>query len=440
MNPQAQTLNRTIQNLSPTAYNLLSRTGKKLFFPSKGIVSQSAEATQHADQRYNATIGIALKDGRPIGFPSIRKYFSEELENKELFSYTGSGGNPALRRVWQERIVRLNPLLKEKPISLPIVTAGLTQALYLAAQLFIDEGQAIVLPDQLWGNYRLMMNVLTNAQLRYFPFFKAEGFNLSAYREALRKEGESTGSVRTILNFPNNPTGYAPTQNEAEGIVSVLNELAEQGIQILVILDEAYFGLFFENNVYQYSLFSMLADAHKNILSIKICGATKELFVWGFRIGFITFATQSATAEFYNALEQKAMGALRGSISNCSTPAQNIILKALISGESDDDFKANYELLQTRITEVKRVLSDSKYATMFKPYPFNSGYFMLVKLAEGLNAETLRQHLLHKDGIGVIATSESDIRIAFSCLEREHIRHVFDRLYAACQTLMQTQS
>jgi len=36
-------------------------------------------------------------------------------------------------------------------------------------------------------------------------------------------------------------------------------------------------------------LFGKLANAHPNLLAIKLDGATKELFVWGLRCGFITY-------------------------------------------------------------------------------------------------------------------------------------------------------
>ena len=38
------------------------------------------------------------------------------------------------------------------------------------------------------------------------------------------------------------------------------------------------------------SLFGKFANLHPRILWIKLDGATKEEFVWGFRTGFITFA------------------------------------------------------------------------------------------------------------------------------------------------------
>ena len=42
---------------------------------------------------------------------------------------------------------------------------------------------------------------------------------------------------------------------------------------------------------------------------------------------------------------------------------------------------------------------------------------MAIKVKD-VNPETLRQHLIEKYSIGVITLNETDIRIAFSCVEK----------------------
>ena len=63
-------------------------------------------------------------------------------------------------------------------------------------------------------------------------------------------------------------------------------------MKLVVLLDDAYFGLFYEDSIKE-SLFGLLADTHPNILPVKIDGATKENYVWGLRVGFITYAADS---------------------------------------------------------------------------------------------------------------------------------------------------
>jgi len=90
--------------------------------------------------------------------------------------------------------------------------------------------------------------------------------------------------------------------------------------------------------------------------------------------------------------------------------------------------------MKRRALELKQVLLDSKYDEVWEVYPFNSGYFMCIKL-KYVNAEHLRVHLLDKYGTGLIAIGDTDLRIAFSCIEEDDIRQLFDTILAGAKEL-----
>ena len=69
----------------------------------------------------------------------------------------------------------------------------------------------------------------------------------------------------------------------------MLREAAEDGRNLIVVTDDAYFGLFYGEDVAQESLFARLAGCHERLLAVKVDGPTKEEFVWGFRTGMLTF-------------------------------------------------------------------------------------------------------------------------------------------------------
>ena len=88
-----------------------------------------------------------------------------------------------------------------------------------------------------------------------------------------------------ILNYPNNPTGYTPTHKEVTTIVDAIKALADKGTKVIAVVDDAYYGLFYED-VYTQSLFTALTNLNSNaILPVRLDGATKEFFAWGFRVG-----------------------------------------------------------------------------------------------------------------------------------------------------------
>ena len=432
MNPLAQELNDTIQRLNPHVMNMLSALGKELFFP-KGIIAQSGEAKARA-KKYNATIGMARQDGHAMFLPSVMKSVAN-LTPDEALNYAPVTGLPALRSAWQAKILRDNPSLEGKPLSMPIVTNGLTHALSLVGDVFCNPADAILLPDKIWGNYRLTFCVRRGAEILSYPFYgEGGGFNVEAFRNALNKACEERDKVIVLLNFPNNPTGYTPTRAEAEGIAEVLIAAADGGTDIVALCDDAYYGLFYEDDAMTESLFSLLAGRHERLLAIKGDAATKEVFVWGLRIGFLSFGVGGADADspLYTAIEKKVSGAIRGAISNCSGLSQQVVLRALESPSFADERQAKRDVLCERAHEVKRVLADPKFDEICAPYDFNSGYFMCIRL-KNVTAEAVRKRLLDAYETGTIATDTQDLRVAFSCVEKDQIAGLFDAVYQAAK-------
>ena len=242
------------------------------------------------------------------------------------------------------------------------------------------------------------------------------------------------GKKFLILNFPNNPSGYTPTVQEMEAIVEVIKESAEAGNHLVVVTDDAYFGLVFEKGIAQESVFAALANLHENVLAVKVDGATKEDYVWGFRVGFITYGVKGGTPELYDALEQKTAGAIRGNISNASNLSQSLLLQAFDSEEYAEQKAQKEAIMQSRYDAVCEALKEVKYQACFSALPFNSGYFMCVQLAEGIDGEELRALLNSKYSIGVINLNNV-IRLAYSAVAASDIRTLFEGLYQACLEL-----
>jgi len=434
MNPIAHSLNQIIESGNPYLVDILSDMGKNLFFP-KGILSQSAEAKEKA-YKLNATIGIATEKGRTMHFPSVMESIYS-IRPKASITYAPSFGILELRKTWQDSLFIKNPSLSGKTISLPVVTCGITHAISMFADMWLNPGDVIVLPDMMWGNYNMILNVKKGAVICHFPLFSSEGkFNLTTFEETLRAEAEKHDKISVLLNFPNNPTGYSVTEEEGGHIVEILTSIAEAGTNVIAVTDDSYFGLFYEDQILKESLFANLCDRHPRMLAVKLDGATKENFVWGLRVGFITYGCpiNGDPLPVYDALEKKTAGSIRGSISNASHLGQTIVLKSMQGDRFMAEKEEKFKILQSRARCVKKVLSDSKYKEAWDVYPFNSGYFMCLKL-KTVNAETLRLHLLEKYGVGLISIGDKDLRIAFSCLEESDIPELFDIILKGVEDL-----
>lgn len=425
MNPIAQSLNQVIEKGNPYLMEMLSDVGKNLFFP-KGILSQSAEAKEKA-HKLNATIGIATEKGRTMIFPSVMDSICG-IRPAASLTYAPSFGIPALRKIWLDSLFIKNPSLSGKSVSLPVVTCGITHAISTFADVWLDPNDVVVLPDMMWGNYNMALNVKKGAVIRHYPMFSENGgLNLEAFEETIKAEAKKRDKISVLLNFPNNPTGYTATVEEGERIVEILTSVADEGTNVIAVMDDAYFGLFYEDQTLKESLFANLCDRHPRLLGVKLDGATKENFVWGLRVGFITYGCVIDGDEkgVYDALERKTAGSIRGAISNASHLGQTIVLKSMQDDNYTAEKEEKFEILKNRAIRVKEVLSDSRFTDAWDVYPFNSGYFMCIRL-KSVNAEALRVHLLEKYGVGLISIGEKDLRVAFSCLEENEISELFN--------------
>jgi len=425
MNPIAEELNEIIIKENIHVYEMLSAVGKNMFFP-KGILSQSAEAKEKA-HKFNATIGIATEKGQTMYLPSIMDKLTG-ISPEEALNYAPSFGIMPLRQAWKDSLFAKNPSLVGKNFSLPVVTQAITHGLSVIADMWVDPDDVIILPHMIWGNYNLIFSVRRKARISQFALFDDRGkFNLKAFETTVNAETEKNKKVIVLLNFPNNPTGYTPSAGEADGIAHILTNAARAGNHVLAITDDAYFGLFYEDSALKESIFSRLLGCDPRLLALKLDGATKENFVWGLRVGFISYGAVFGNDPkgAYEALEKKTAGAVRGSISNSSHLSQQIVLKSLQSESYATEKEEKFKLLKARAQEVLRVLADPKYQEAWEPYPFNSGYFMCLKL-KTVDAEMLRSHLLERYGVGLISLGKTDLRVAFSCIDQENIQELFD--------------
>lgn len=425
MNPIAEDLNRSIMLGNGHIMEMMSAVGRNLFFP-KGILTQSAEAKEKA-HRLNATVGIATQGGRTMFLDTVMEKI-KGIEPEDALNYAPSYGLLPLRKHWQGLIKEKNPSLRGKEISLPVVTSGITHGLSVFADLWVDQGDVVILPDMMWGNYRMIFSVRKGAEIRTFSFFNDHnGFNLKAFEAALQAAVKGHQKVIVVLNFPHNPTGYTVTQKEAEAIADILTRLAKAGTNVVAVTDDSYFGFFYEAEIVKESLFSLLTGADPRLLAVKLDGATKENYAWGLRVAFCTYGCKidGDSGPLYEALEKKTAGCVRGSISNASHLGQSLVLGSMLDNRYEHEIKEKYAILEKRAKRVKTVLADPKYAAAWDVYPFNSGYFMCIRL-KTVDAEALRKHLLEKYGVGLIALGERDMRVAYSCLDEENILELFD--------------
>jgi hypothetical protein len=113
----------------------------------------------------------------------------------------------------------------------------------------------------------------------------------------------------------------------------------------------------------------------------------------------------------------------------------------LKSEEHEREKATNKQRIRERYVMVKEVLrTHPEYETHFEALPFNSGYFMCLKL-KGLDPDKVWGRLLNNYSTGVICYSEKSLlRIAFASTPKTKIEKLFANIHTACQDCTRSPS
>jgi len=404
--------------------SFFSKLGENIILP-QDVLIQSKE-TAAIPGAINATIGIATSNKKAMALPSINKVITE-INNSEYLPYSPTPGLPKMRELWKEKILADNPSINKDFLSLPMVTTGITQGIDIAANLFSESGDALLLPNLFWQNYAQIYTIkLGNKIYKYNQFDENNEFSISNFKETLYSIKED--KISLILNFPNNPTGYTPSDVELNSLVDVISTYAKENKnkQLIIVSDDAYFGLFFEKNHKTPTLSATYKLAeNENCLIVKLDGITKEFYSWGLRVGFITYYTKNN--ELRKILLEKTQGYLRSTTSSPSNLSQQIAVRLLDNKQSLEEKEINDKIIEERYNELKQAISKEQLDQLVRVLPFNSGYFFTIKLPSNINAHEFRLKFLNEYKYGVYSMDDEHIRIAFSCLDKELIPELINK-------------
>lgn len=431
-------LNDTIRDASPALAAALSPLGSRAAFP-QDIPFQAAQARQKA---YNGTIGqITDGHGGAVPLPSMAAALGGlgDAERNRALLYSPVEGIAEARQLWRrwqrDRIGDVPGGADALRSTLPLVTIGLTHGLSLIADLFAGapdgRPRAVAVPQPFWGNYRQSFALRTGARIVSAPAYRDGRFNPTALGEALAGADLAPGEpALAVANFPSNPGGYSPTPEEREQVVASLVAVAEER-PLVVVADDAYAGLVYEEGIPARSIFWDLQGRHPNLVPVKVDGATKELSFFGGRVGFITFPFEP-DSPVAKALESKVKCLVRAGIGSPVAASQAILLASLRHEEVDAEVERVRRLLAGRYRALRAAL-DEVDPQHLAPMPFNSGCFALVELGEapiaaGLAADEVRRHLLDAEDTGLVSIGERFLRVAHCSVDEADLPELVRRL------------
>ncbi len=452
-------------------WELLSERGRRAVLPD-GIRTW-VERARAAD--VDATIGIlagtaaelaaAQRGGPPPGaaeeaeatgpaeragvfyLSRVREQFPE-LSPPEIIPYAPVAGTRAFREAWRGWMLSkcaavADPERVRALVTLPIATPGVSGALFAAGHLFLDPGEALVAADKRWDGYDTTFQIVLGARLVPHRLFTPDGrLDLGSLVDRIREVAERQTRVVAVLNFPNNPTGYMPSPAEvAELAERVRDVLDRTGKPLMLLFDDAYEGYVYDD-AYPLSLFYVFVGLHPLCWPMKCDGITKELLLFGGRLGTLTLGLPEALAAPDRAAveaewENKVSAVLRSIISSAPTPVQGLVTHIL-----RDDLEGALaqrgrmiDLLRRRRERLRSLLDAPAARAAFRVDPFNSGFFAFLNLRAG-SAEEVAYRALREHRVGVVPMESPELginalRVTFGSVPEAQLERLVAALVAS---------
>ena len=197
-----------------------------------------------------------------IGQPDIEtpKAFFDAVRSFDLpvLEYAPSPGVPALIEAIRGYYAALDMHFAAEDI---LITNGGSEALQIAMNCILDDGDEIHIPEPFYPNYATMVNT-TGASIHPIPTSPEEGYR---YADRAKIEAQINEHTRAIVcTNPGNPTGVVLTPDEQRLMCDIAKEHG-----LFIIGDEAYREFVYAGEPLQ--SFGEYADAAENVIVSTPC-------------------------------------------------------------------------------------------------------------------------------------------------------------------------
>ena len=221
-----------------------------------------------------------------IGQPDIEtpKAYFEAVRHFDLpvLEYAPSPGMPVLVEAIQKYYDKLDMHFDAGDI---LITNGGSEALQIAFNCILDDGDEILIPEPFYPNYNTMAYTC-GAKIHPIPTSPHDGYH---YADRAKVEAEINEHTRAIMvTNPGNPTGAVLTPEEMRMLVDVA-----KAHDLFIIGDEAYREFVYAGEPLQ--SMGQFEDAAENVIVIDT--VSKRFSACGARVGILVSRNRELMAQ-----------------------------------------------------------------------------------------------------------------------------------------------
>lgn len=215
---------------------------------------------------------ISLTLGQP-DFPvplKVKKAMIEAInENKTV--YTSNAGIEELRSEISKYLKKdFNINYYKDEIC---ITAGGTEGILDVFQSLVDKGDKVLIPEPAFPAYDSCTKLLGGKVVNYGLYGSDFSINFNELEEKIKSEKPKF----MVVSYPSNPTGAILSKEDNEKLHNII-----KNNDIVVVSDEIYSALCYEDNYYSISQYEDIKDK-----VIVVSGFSKTFSMTGLRIGYV---------------------------------------------------------------------------------------------------------------------------------------------------------
>lgn len=341
----------------------------------------------------NATIGMLYdEEGKLFTFKSVDKALSL-LSADEKYAYASTPGSADFHEALKRWIFReyYDEFMANTYVGV-MATPGGSGALSNTFTNYLNEGDKVLLPSFMWGNYK-QFAYENHAEFETYELFNKDGgFNLDDVKAKMNKIKLEQGRVMLVVNDPcQNPTGYTMTDNEWTCLIDIINEVSNDGTPVILIHDMAYIDYDYRGFESTRNNMRLYQKLNKSAMVVMAFSGSKTLALYGVRIGAqIAVSTCKENIDDFNRANKFSS---RAKWSNTTNLGMNLVAKIILDKNMREEFERELEISRnTLVTRANTFLSACKEANLVT-IPFNCGFFVTIPCK---NPEEVYKKLVEK--------------------------------------------
>ena len=203
-------------------------------------------------------------------------------QKKGFNQYAPMQGVPTLRQSISEKIKKLHVRYYDPETEITI-TAGATQALFTAITSIVEKNDEVIIFEPAYDSY--VPDILSNGGI---PVYIPLNPNDYSYDWDLVRKNITRKTKAIIFNSPHNPTGTLIKENDIKELEKIL-----RGTNILIVSDEVYEHITFDNNIH----ISLASSDELSKRAFVVSSFGKTYHTTGWKMGYCV-APEYLTKEF----------------------------------------------------------------------------------------------------------------------------------------------